>query len=147
MMDVNEVKKCLPHRYPFLLIDRVVEVDAGKRIHAYKNVTVNEPHFNGHFPHAPIMPGVLITEAVAQAAGVLGLVSTNRSSDDGYTYLLVGTDKARFKRMVIPGDRLDLYAEIITIKRHLIKFSCEGRVDGQLVASAELLVSEQKVNG
>ncbi|WP_300526243.1 3-hydroxyacyl-ACP dehydratase FabZ, partial [Alcanivorax sp.] len=98
MMDIQAVREYLPHRYPFLLIDRVLDVEPGKRIEAIKNVTINEPFFNGHFPHEPIMPGVLIIEAMAQAAGILGFVTENKKPGDGYIYLLVGTDRARFKR-------------------------------------------------
>ena len=102
MMDIKEVREYLPHRYPFLLIDRVLNIEPGKRIEALKNVTINEPFFNGHFPEEPIMPGVLIIEAMAQAAGILGFVTENKKPSDGYIYLLVGTDKARFKRQVVP---------------------------------------------
>lgn len=117
MMDIKEVREYLPHRYPFLLIDRVLNIEPGKRIEALKNVTINEPFFNGHFPEEPIMPGVLIIEAMAQAAGILGFVTENKKPSDGYIYLLVGTDKARFKRQVVPGDTLHLFAEYVVIKR------------------------------
>ncbi|MDX1803299.1 MAG: 3-hydroxyacyl-ACP dehydratase FabZ [Alcanivorax sp.] len=145
MMDIHEVREYLPHRYPFLLVDRVLNVEAGVHIEAIKNVTINEPFFNGHFPHDPIMPGVLIVEAMAQAAGILGFVTENKKPGDGYMYLLVGTDKARFKRQVVPGDRLHLHARFLTIKRNILKFSCEAKVDDKLVASAEMLVAEQRV--
>jgi len=145
MMDIREVREYLPHRYPFLLIDRVLSVEPGKRIHAYKNVSVNEPFFTGHFPQEPIMPGVLIIEAMAQAAGILGFVTENRRPADGYIYLLVGTDKARFKRQVVPGDQLMLHAEWLTHRRSIAKFACRAEVDGKTVASAEMLVSEQRV--
>ncbi|MGK0392084.1 MULTISPECIES: 3-hydroxyacyl-ACP dehydratase FabZ [Alcanivorax] len=145
MMDIKEVREYLPHRYPFLLIDRVLNIEPGKRIEALKNVTINEPFFNGHFPEEPIMPGVLIIEAMAQAAGILGFVTENKKPSDGYIYLLVGTDKARFKRQVVPGDTLHLFAEYVVIKRNIIKFTCEAQVDGKTVASAEMLVAEQKV--
>uniref|UniRef100_Q0VQE6 3-hydroxyacyl-[acyl-carrier-protein] dehydratase FabZ n=2 Tax=Alcanivoracaceae TaxID=224372 RepID=FABZ_ALCBS len=144
-MDIKEVREYLPHRYPFLLIDRVLNIEPGKRIEALKNVTINEPFFNGHFPEEPIMPGVLIIEAMAQAAGILGFVTENKKPSDGYIYLLVGTDKARFKRQVVPGDTLHLFAEYVVIKRNIIKFTCEAQVDGKTVASAEMLVAEQKV--
>ena len=139
MMDIKEVREYLPHRYPFLLIDRVLNIEPGKRIEALKNVTINEPFFNGHFPEEPIMPGVLIIEAMAQAAGILGFVTENKKPSDGYIYLLVGTDKARFKRQVVPGDTLHLFAEYVVIKRNIIKFTCEAQVDGKTVASAEML--------
>lgn len=144
MMDIHEVREYLPHRYPFLLVDRVISVEPGKRIEAYKNVSVNEPFFNGHFPHEPIMPGVLILEALAQAAGILGFVTTDKKPADGFIYLLVGSDKARFKRPVVPGDRLTLHAEWLTLRRNIAKFSCFAEVDGKLVASSDLLVAEQR---
>ena len=145
MMDIQEVREYLPHRYPFLLIDRVLNIEPGKRIEALKNVTINEPFFNGHFPDEPIMPGVLIVEAMAQAAGILGFVTEEKKPSDGYIYLLVWTDKARFKRRVIPGDTLHLFAEYVVVKRNILKFTCEAQVDGKTVASAEMLVAEQKV--
>jgi 3-hydroxyacyl-[acyl-carrier-protein] dehydratase len=145
MMDIQAVREYLPHRYPFLLIDRVLNIEPGKRIEALKNVTINEPFFNGHFPDEPIMPGVLIVEAMAQAAGILGFVTEKKKPSDGYIYLLVGTDKARFKRRVIPGDTLHLFAEYVVVKRNILKFTCEAQVDGKTVASAEMLVAEQKV--
>lgn len=145
MMDIHEVREYLPHRYPFLLVDRVLEVEPGKRIQAYKNVSVNEPFFNGHFPQEPIMPGVLIIEAMAQAAGILGFITENKRPADGFIYLLVGTDKARFKRQVVPGDQLMLHAEWLTQRRNIAKFSCHAEVDGHLVAAADMLVAEQRV--
>ncbi len=145
MMDIQAVREYLPHRYPFLLIDRVLNLEPGQRIEALKNVTINEPFFNGHFPDEPIMPGVLIIEAMAQAAGILGFVTENKKPSDGYIYLLVGTDKARFKRRVIPGDTLHLFAEYVVVRRNILKFTCEAQVDGKTVASAEMLVAEQKV--
>ena len=144
-MDVNEIREYLPHRYPFLLVDRVLELDCPNRIVALKNVSVNEPFFNGHFPQQPIMPGVLIIEALAQAAGVLGFVTEDRRPDDGYMYVLCGVDKARFKRQVVPGDQLHLKASYIAVKRNILKFSGEARVDGQLVASAEFMVAELRL--
>uniref|UniRef100_UPI0035188C9D 3-hydroxyacyl-ACP dehydratase FabZ n=2 Tax=Alloalcanivorax venustensis TaxID=172371 RepID=UPI0035188C9D len=144
MMDINQVREYLPHRYPFLLVDRVVSVEPGKRIEAYKNVSINEPFFNGHFPHEPIMPGVLIIEAMAQAAGILGFVTANKKPADGFIYFLVGSDKARFKRPVVPGDRLTLHAEWLTLRRNIGKFSCRAEVDGKVVAVSDLLVAEQR---
>jgi len=144
MMDIHEVREYLPHRYPFLLVDRVVSVEPGKRIEAYKNVSINEPFFNGHFPDEPIMPGVLIVEALAQAAGILGFVTANKRPSDGCIYFLVGTDKARFKRQVVPGDRLTLHAEWLTLRRNIAKFSCRAEVDGKVVAVSDLLVAEQR---
>ena len=113
-MDVQEIKEYLPQRYPFLLIDRVVSMELGKSIVAYKNVTVNEPFFEGHFPHQPIMPGVLIIEALAQAAGVLGFKSQEKKPKDGYLYYFVGADDVRLRRPVVPGDQLKLEVNVIT---------------------------------
>lgn len=144
-MDVNEIREFLPHRYPFLLVDRVLHIESGVSIEALKNVSANEPYFNGHFPQQPIMPGVLIIEALAQAAGILGFVTANRRPDDGFMYVLCVVDKARFKRQVVPGDQLHLKATYITTKRNILKFSGEARVGGQLVASAEFMVAEQRV--
>lgn len=149
IMDTNDIKECLPHRYPFLFIDRVVELVPNEYIVCYKNVTANEPFFNGHFPIKPIMPGVLIIEAMAQAAGILGLktrqVQNPEERDPRVTYLLAGVDNARFKRQVIPGDRLDFRATLGSNKRGIYKFFCEASVDGQLVTSVELLVAERAV--
>ena len=114
LMDVQEIKEYLPQRYPFLLIDRVVSMELGKSIVAYKNVTVNEPFFEGHFPHQPIMPGVLIIEALAQAAGVLGFKSQEKKPKDGYLYYFVGADDVRLRRPVVPGDQLKLEVNVIT---------------------------------
>lgn len=144
-MDINEIRQYLPHRYPFLLVDRVLRVEPGVTIEAIKNVSVNEPFFNGHFPREPIMPGVLIVEAMAQAAGILGFVTEGRRPEDGFMYLLCGVDKARFKRKVVPGDQLVLQSTYMTVKRNILKFSGEARVDGQVVASAEFLVAEQQL--
>tara|TARA_Y100001972_G_scaffold115246_1_gene151723 strand:+ start:122 stop:556 length:435 start_codon:yes stop_codon:yes gene_type:complete len=144
-MDINQIREFLPHRYPFLLVDRVLHIEPGVSIEALKNVSVNEPFFNGHFPQQPIMPGVLIIEALAQAAGVLGFVTEDRRPDDGYMYVLCGVDKARFKRQVVPGDQLHLKASYIAVKRNILKFSGEARVDGQLVASAEFMVAELRL--
>lgn len=150
IMDSNEIKSYLPHRYPFLLVDRVVELVPDDYIRAYKNVTVNEQFFEGHFPIKPIMPGVLIIEAMAQAAGILGLRSRElRHPEEGrnprVTYLLCGADNARFKRQVIPGDRLDFYARLGGGKRGIYRFLCEASVEGQMVASVDLLVAEREV--
>src|SRR5262245_9810303 len=108
VMEINEIQEYLPHRYPFLLVDRVVSLELGKSIVAYKNVTNNEPFFTGHFPGLPVMPGVLIVEAMAQAAGILGFRSVNKKPADGSIYYFVGADNLRFKRPVVPGDRLML---------------------------------------
>lgn len=138
-MDINEIKQRLPHRYPFLLVDRVVELEEGKRILAYKNITANEDVFNGHFPNTPIFPGVMIIEAMAQAAGVLGFVTENKYADENALYLFAGVDNVRFKRQVIPGDRLMLEAEIDSVKRTIWRFKCRATVDGELACEATIL--------
>ncbi|BBB25082.1 3-hydroxyacyl-ACP dehydratase FabZ [Amphritea japonica] len=145
MMDVNEIRKYLPHRYPFLLVDRVVELIPGESIVAYKNVTVNEPFFNGHFPDHPVMPGVLIQEAMAQAAGILGFKTMDKTPQDGSIYYFVGSDKLRFKRPVVPGDRLQLEAKIVSEKRGIWKFDVRATVDGELASSATILCADRKV--
>jgi 3-hydroxyacyl-[acyl-carrier-protein] dehydratase len=145
IMDVTEIKKWLPHRYPFLLVDRVVELNAGESIVAYKNITVNEEVFNGHFPQAPIFPGVMIIEAMAQASGILGFKTMDKTPQDGSVYLFAGADKVRFRRQVIPGDRLQLEAKVISKKRGIWKFDCTASVDGELAASATILCADRKV--
>jgi len=135
----------LPHRYPFLLVDRVTELNLGESIIAYKNVTINEPFFNGHFPDHPVMPGVLIIEAMAQAAGILGFKTMDKTPQDGSIYYFVGSDKLRFKRPVVPGDRLQLEASIRSEKRGIWKFECSASVDGELAASATILCADRKV--
>jgi len=142
-MDINEVKNFLPHRYPFLLVDRVLELEVGKSLVALKNITFNEPQFTGHFPAQPIMPGVLIIEALAQATGILAFKSEVGKPKDGQIYMLVGVDKARFKRMVEPGDQLRLEVEILAVKRGMWKFACKALVDGKAVASAELMCTQK----
>lgn len=144
MMDVNEIRQDLPHRYPFLLVDRVTELNLGESIVAYKNVTINEPFFDGHFPGHPVMPGVLVVEAMAQAAGVLGFRTMNKQAEDGSIYYLVGADNLRFKRPVVPGDRLQLEAKVISERRGLWKFDCKASVDGELVSSATILCAHRK---
>lgn len=145
MMDVNEIRQYLPHRYPFLLVDRVIELNLNESIIAYKNVTINEPYFNGHFPNYPVMPGVLIIEAMAQAAGILGFKTMDKKPEDGSIYYFVGSDKARFKRPVVPGDRLQLEAKIVTEKRGIWKFECRATVDGELACSATILCADRKI--
>ena len=146
MMDINEIREYLPHRYPFLLVDRVVELDTeAKRIRAYKNVTINEPFFTGHFPQHPIMPGVLIIEAMAQAAGILGFKMMDVKPSDGTLYYFVGSDKLRFRQPVLPGDQLILEAKYLRVKRGIWKFECEASVDGKAVCSAEIICAERKL--
>ena len=136
-MDIKKITSLLPHRYPFLLVDRVVEVEPGKRLLGYKNVTINEPFFQGHFPEKPVMPGVLIIEALAQATGLLAMESEDVAGKA--IYYLVGVDKARFKRPVVPGDQLMLEVEVLKQRRGIWTFSGKGTVDGQVCASAEIM--------
>jgi 3-hydroxyacyl-[acyl-carrier-protein] dehydratase len=146
MMDINQIREYLPHRYPFLLVDRVAELDLeGKSIRAYKNVSINEPFFNGHFPEHPIMPGVLIIEAMAQAAGILGFKMMNMKPSDGTLYYFVGSDKLRFRQPVVPGDQLQLEAKYVSNKRSIWKFECKAIVDGKEVCSAEIICAERKI--
>lgn len=145
LLDVEEIKEYLPQRYPFLLVDRVLEMELGKSIVAIKNVTVNEPFFQGHFPHQPIMPGVLIIEALAQAAGVLGFKSQEKKPKDGYLYYFVGADEVRLRRPVVPGDQLRLEAEVITNRRGIYKFSARASVGEELVGSMIIICAERKV--
>lgn len=138
-MNIEEVKALLPHRYPFLLIDRVLDIVPGKSLTAIKNVTINEPQFLGHFPERSIMPGVLVVEAMAQAAGILAFKTDNIVPDENSTYFLVGIDKTRFKRPVIPGDQLLLEIELLRSKRGIWVFGGKASVDGQLAVSTELM--------
>ena len=135
----EEVKQFLPHRYPFLLVDRVLACTPGETLTAIKNVTVNEPFFQGHFPQKAIMPGVLIIEALAQATGLLGFRTMSETPRDDLLYMLVGVDNVRFKRQVIPGDQLLLSVTLEKRSRSIWKFTCEASVDGQLVTSADML--------
>ena len=142
-MNINEVKNFLPHRYPFLLIDKVLDIEIGKSLTAIKNVSFNEPQFTGHFPSQPIMPGVLIIEALAQATGILAFKSEVGKPKDGQIYMLVGVDNARFKRMVEPGDQLKLDVEVLTVKRGIWKFKGTASVEGKVVTSAELMCTQK----
>ncbi len=139
MMDIHEILQYLPHRYPMLLVDRVLEVEPGKRILAIKNVSINEPFFNGHFPHHPVMPGVLIVEALAQAAAILSFKTLDTKPDDKSVYYFVGIDEARFKRPVSPGDQLVLEVSIERNVRGIWKFAGEARVGDALAAEAKLM--------
>ena len=139
LMSIEEIKEYLPQRYPFLLVDRIVELELGKSIVGYKNVTVNEPFFMGHFPQEPIMPGVLIIEALAQVAGVLGFKSQEKKPKDGYLYYFVGADNVRLRRPVVPGDRLTLKAEIETARKGIYKFKCTAMVDDELVSTMNIM--------
>ncbi len=138
-MDIQEISSLLPHRYPFLLVDRVLEIEPGSRIRAIKNVTINEPFFQGHFPHYPVMPGVLVIEALAQAAGILSSKSVPTPPGAGSVYFFVGIDKARFRKQVVPGDQLVLEVEIKRHTRGLWKYSARALTDGQLAAEADLM--------
>ena len=138
-VDIHEILKYLPHRYPFLLVDRVLSCEPGKGITALKNVTINEPFFNGHFPNYPVMPGVLIIEALAQAAGILTLKSVSAKPDQDSIFYFVGIDAARFKRPVQPGDQLILKATILRERIGIWKYSAKAEVDGRVAAEAELM--------
>lgn len=139
VLDIKAILEHLPHRYPFLLVDRVLELEKGKRIVALKNVTINEPYFVGHFPHLPVMPGVLIIEALAQAAGILSFQTMGRVSDANSVYYFVGIDSARFKRPVTAGDQIRLEVEILRTSRSIWKYGARAMVDGQVAAEAELM--------
>jgi 3-hydroxyacyl-[acyl-carrier-protein] dehydratase len=144
-LDIYAILEHLPHRYPFLLIDRVTECKVGERLVGYKNVTYNEPCFTGHFPDRAVMPGVLILEALAQATGILAFRTSGKVPDKDSLYYLVGIDNARFKQPVIPGDQLMLEVDIIKTKRGVWKFSGIAKVDGKVVCSAELMCAERGV--
>ena len=138
-LDINQIKEYLPHRYPLLLVDRVLHWESGKKITAIKNVTVNEEFFNGHFPHKPVMPGVLMIEAMAQTAALLSFLTLNQKPDDNAIVYFVGIDGARFKRPVEPGDQLKMEVEILRVARGIWKYKATGSVDGQLAVEAELM--------
>lgn len=138
-MDINEILQYLPHRYPFLLVDRVLEIEPGSRILALKNVTMNEPFFPGHFPHHPVMPGVLIIEAMAQAAALLSFKSTGVKPDENSVVYFAGIDNARFKRPVVPGDQLLFEMTITHAKRNIYKYKGVARVGGEVATEAELM--------
>ena len=142
-IDVTTIQALLPHRYPFLLVDRVVELEPNKRVLAYKNVSANENFFNGHFPGQPVMPGVLVIEALAQAGGLLTQLS-HQSGTDGKLFYLVKIDGAKFSRMVVPGDRLELEVTLKRVIRNMAMYSGIARVDGEQAACAEILCAEVK---
>ena len=143
-MYIEEIRRFLPHRYPFLLIDRVTACIPGESLQAIKNVSVNEPHFTGHFPEVPIMPGVLIIEALAQATGLLGFRTMSEEPSSDLLYMLVGVDNVRFKRQVVPGDQLILNAKLLRRSSVIWKFECEATVDGKLVTKADLLCAAKE---
>lgn len=145
MMDIHQILKMLPHRYPFLLVDRVLSIDKGKRITALKNVTINEPFFNGHFPHRPVMPGVLMLEAMAQAAALLSFHSLDMVPDKDVVYYFAGIDGARFKRPVEPGDQLRIEVEIERMKAGISKFKGQAFVGEALACEATLMCAMRKI--
>jgi 3-hydroxyacyl-[acyl-carrier-protein] dehydratase len=145
-MDIHEILSYLPHRYPFLMVDRVLACEAGKSIDALKNVTINEPFFGGHFPHHPVMPGVLIIEALAQAAAILTFKTAGARRDDNSVYYFVGIDGARFKKPVTAGDTLKLHVDLVRHVRGIWKFKSEARVGETLVAEAELMCTVRSLN-
>jgi len=142
MMDVARIRELLPHRYPFLLVDRVVELVPGESIVAFKNLSINEGYFQGHFPDHPIFPGVLLVEAMAQAAGILGFATQDKTPADGSIYMFVGADKLRFKRPCLPGDRVYLYARILGERRGIWKFDVHAEVDEKRCARATILCAD-----
>ncbi len=144
-LDIHQILAKLPHRYPFLLVDRVLEVEPGKAVKALKNVTINEPFFVGHFPVRPVMPGVLILEALAQAAAVLAFVTLGTTAGHDRVVYLVGIDGARFKRPVEPGDQLVLEAWVERARGGIYKFRTQASVDGQVAAEAEIMCTERQV--
>jgi 3-hydroxyacyl-[acyl-carrier-protein] dehydratase len=145
MMDIHEILKQLPHRFPFLLVDRVLALEKGKSIKALKNVTINEPFFTGHFPHRPVMPGVLMLEAMAQAAALLSFDTLGVLPDDKTVYYFAGIDAARFKRPVEPGDQLIMDVTLNRMKAGIFKFKGVARVDGHLACEAELMCTMRTI--
>jgi 3-hydroxyacyl-[acyl-carrier-protein] dehydratase len=146
-LDINAILKQLPHRYPFLLVDRVLECEKGKNIRAIKNVTYNEPFFPGHFPHRPVMPGVMIIEALAQTAGILAFITAGVIPDENTRFFFVGIDKARFRKPVEPGDQLVLTATLERSMKGIWKFSTAALVDEKEVCSAEMMVAPEAGTG
>ncbi len=144
-IDIHEIQRLLPHRYPFLLVDRVIEFTPGEHLVAIKNITYNEPQFTGHFPKRVIMPGVLILEAMAQATGLLAFKTVDDLYSDNALYYLAGIDNARFKKPVEPGDQLRLEVKIVKNKRNLWKFSASASVDGEVVVTADIMCVHQEM--
>ncbi len=144
-MDINEIMAHLPHRYPFLLVDKVIDYTVGESLIAIKNISVNEPCFTGHFPHRPIFPGVLILEALAQATGLLAFKTMKSKPSTDSLYYFVGIDKARFKKPVMPGDQLELHVSLLKRKRDMWKFKGEAIVDGKVVCVADLLCAQKDI--
>ncbi len=145
MMDIHQILKQLPHRYPFLLVDRVLSIDPGKSIRALKNVTINEPFFTGHFPHRPVMPGVLMLEALAQTAALLAFDKLGVVPDDKTVYYFAGIDGARFKRPVEPGDQLIMEVLLDRMKAGVFKFKAKAMVGEEVVCEAELMCTMRQI--
>ncbi len=144
-MDIHEILRQLPHRYPILLVDRVLEMEKGKRIRTLKNVTINEPFFVGHFPHRPVMPGVMMLEAMAQSAALLSFATADKSPDNKQVYYFAGIDAARFKRPVEPGDQLVMDVELVRMKAGIYKYKGTSRVGEELACEAELMCTMRTV--
>jgi 3-hydroxyacyl-[acyl-carrier-protein] dehydratase len=144
-IDIHGILKRLPHRYPFLLVDRVLEIEKGVRIKALKNVTINEPFFPGHFPHRPVMPGVLMLEALAQAAAVLSFETAGQEPDEKTVYYFAGIDNARFKRPVEPGDQMIMDVTLLRAKAGIYKYAARASVDGVLAVEAELMCATRRL--
>jgi 3-hydroxyacyl-[acyl-carrier-protein] dehydratase len=145
MMNIHQIIEKLPHRYPFLLVDRVLEIDKGVSIKGLKNVSINEPFFPGHFPHRPVMPGVLILEALAQVSALLSFDAMGTAVDPSVVVYFVGIDNARFKRPVEPGDQLILHSKLERSKAGIYKFSCSAQVGDEIAAQADLMCTMRKV--
>ena len=144
-LEINQIMKTLPHRYPFLLIDRVSDYKIGEYLIAIKNVSYNEPCFTGHFPHRPIFPGVLILEAMAQATGVLSFKTMGKEPNQNSLYFFAGVDKARFKKPVVPGDQLQIEVILKKMRQRTVKYDAVARVDGNIVCSAEVMCVEKEI--
>ena len=142
-MEIEEIQEYLPHRYPFLFVDRVIELELWKYIKAYKNVTTNEPFFPGHFPEKQVMPGVLILEAMAQASGILGFKTMDKKPEEGSMYYFVGAVSLIFKKPAIPGDRIILESKIITNKKGIWKFDCKATVEDEIIGEAVILCADR----
>ncbi len=144
MKDINWVKEYLPHRYPFLMVDRVTDYESGKWIKGYKNVSINEHYFLGHFPDEPIMPGVLVLEAMAQISGILGFITTDKKPNANLIHYFAGSNKARFKRPIVPGDCLLLESHLIAAKHNIWKFECKAYVEDEIACIAEIMTAERE---
>ncbi|MEJ2042172.1 MAG: 3-hydroxyacyl-ACP dehydratase FabZ [Reinekea sp.] len=144
-LNIEQIKTLLPHRYPFLLVDRVTEYDSGGFIRGFKNISANEALFQGHFPNQAIFPGVLICEALAQLTAIYGFLTTGHRPDEGYLYLFAGLDNVKFKRQVVPGDQLELFVEFLSERRGMFKVKAQALVDGKIAATADILCAEKKV--